>query len=426
MLGPGAVYSYTLLAPSLQAPFGWSTTQPTWAFALANFFLGLGGAIGGILAYRLGTRSIALFGVALWGLGNILAGYGTASYGAPWLWWTYGVVGGLGCGMAYIASVTSVIKWFPERRGFGGGLIIMGFGLGAPIYSLIIRSVPAFVDAAKAAAVYVAARAASEASQATFNAAQYQLKPEVIAGLMNLFTYSGIAFIAVGCIFAFALREPPRNFTANGFPSNDDELSYTTTEMLGTPQFYLLWVMLFLNVTAGIIVISNATGIMQELTGVAVPVVVSTYAYLAFFNGFGRLFWGWLSDRIGRRLAYALIFGIQVVSFFALGELHSLLAVAAVYAVVLLCYGGGFGVMPAFNADFFGTKHFGANYGLTITAWGCAGIVGPAFVSTVKDLTGSYAGALLPVAIMLLVAIIFPLISDRPVASRPAEAGVKT
>ncbi|MBV8365546.1 MAG: MFS transporter, partial [Candidatus Eremiobacteraeota bacterium] len=119
--------------------------------------------------------------------------------------------------------------------------------------------------------------------------------------------------------------------------------------------------------------------------------------------------------------AYTLIFGIQVISFFFLGELHNLAAVAALYAVVLLCYGGGFGVMPAFNADFFGTKHFGANYGLTITAWGCAGLVGPAFVSTVKDLTGSYAGALLPVAIMLLVAIIFPLISDRPVAARALE-----
>ena len=421
MLGPGAVYSYSLFTQPLLASFNWTTTQTTWAFALANFFLGLGGVIGGIMAYRGGTRSVALIGVTLWGLGNILAGYGTASFGAQWLWMTYGVIGGLGCGMAYIASVTSVIKWFPERRGFGGGLIIMGFGLGAPIYGLIVHSLPAFAAAAKAAALFVAARTAAEASQITFNAAQYALKPDVVAGLMNIFTMSGIAFIAFGCIFAFALREPPRTFAVNGFPTNDDELSYTTTEMLGSPQFYLLWVMLFLNVTAGIIVISNATGIMQELTGVAAPTVVATYAYLAFFNGFGRLFWGWLSDRIGRRMSYAAIFGIQVISFFFLGELHSLAAVAAVYAVVLLCYGGGFGVMPAFNADFFGTKHFGANYGLNITAWGCAGLVGPAFVSSVKDLTGSFAGALLPVAIMLLVAIIFPLISDKPVVSRPLE-----
>jgi len=421
MLGPGAVYSYSLFTQPLQASFGWTTTQATWAFALANFFLGLGAVVGGILAYRVGTRSIALVGVALWGLGNVLAGYGTAAFGAQWLWWTYGVIGGLGCGMAYIACVTSVIKWFPEKRGFGGGLIIMGFGLGAPIYSLIVRSLPGFAALAKSAAAFVSARSLAESAQTTFNAAQYALKPDVVASLMNLFTYSGIAFVALGGVFAFALREPPRGFTAHGFPSNDDELSYTTTEMLGTPQFYLLWVMLFLNVTAGIIVISNATGIMQELTGVAAPVVIATYAYLAFFNGFGRLFWGWLSDRIGRRLAYTLIFGIQVISFFFLGELHTLAAVAVVYAIVLLCYGGGFGVMPAFNADFFGTKHFGANYGLTITAWGCAGLVGPAFVSTVKDLTGSYAGALLPVAIMLLVAIIFPLISDRPITARSFE-----
>ncbi len=414
MLGPGALYSYSLFTQPLLAGFEWTTTETTWGFALANFFLGLGGVLGGILAYRLGTRSVALVGVTLWGLGNILAGYGTASFGVEWLWITYGVIGGLGCGMAYIAAVTSVIKWFPEARGFGGGLVIMGFGLGAPIYGLVIRSLPAFANAAKAAAAFISARTAAEISQSAFNAAQYALKPDVIANFMNLFTYSGIAFIVFGCIFAFALREPPYGFSVHGFPSNDDELSYTTAEMLGSPQFYLLWVMLFLNVTAGIIVISNATGIMQELTSVSAPVVIATYAYLAFFNGFGRLFWGWLSDRIGRRLSYALIFGIQVILFFFLGELHTLAAVAAVYAIVLLCYGGGFGVMPAFNADFFGTKHFGANYGLNITAWGCAGLVGPAFVSTVKDMTGSFAGALLPVAIMLLVAIIFPLISDKP------------
>jgi len=420
MLGPGALYSYSLFAQPLLASFNWTTTQTTWAFALANFFLGLGAVLGGIWAYHVGPRPVALAGCGLWGLGNVLAGDGTIAHGVTWFWGTYGIVGGLGCGMAYIAAVATVLKWFPERRGFGGGLVIMGFGLGAPVYSLVVRNFPTFVAAAKAAAAFVAARTNAESSLTAFNASQYALKPEVVSGLMNLFVYSGVVFILIGCVFAFALREPVHNYAVNGITANDDDVSYTTGEMLGSPQFYLLWIMLFMNVTAGIIMISNATGIMQELTGLSAAAVGATYAMLAFFTGFGPLFWGWLSDRIGRRLAFALIFGIQVVLFFFLSEFHSLAVLATACAIVLLCYGGGFGVMPAFNADFFGTKHFGANYGLNLTAWGCAGLVGPAFVAMVKDLTGSYAGALLPVAIMLLVAIIFPLISDKPVTREPA------
>jgi len=420
MLGPGALYAYSLFTQPLLASFNWTTTQTTWAFALANFFLGLGAVIGGIWFHHVGPRPVALAGIALWGLGNVFAGNGTIAHGVTWFWVTYGIIGGLGCGMAYIAAVATVIKWFPERRGFGGGLVVMGFGLGAPIYTLILRSFPAFAAAARAASTFVAARTSAETSLTTFNASQYLLKPEMVAGLMNLFVYSGVAFIVLGCLFAFALREPVHNYAVHGITAKDDDVSYTTGEMVGNPQFYLLWIMLFMNVTAGIIMISNLTGIMQELTGLSAAAIGATYAMLAFFNGFGPLVWGWLSDRIGRRLAFALIFGIQVVLFFFLSEFHSLAVLATACAIVLLCYGGGFGVMPAFNADFFGTKHFGANYGLNLTAWGCAGLLGPAFVAMVKDLTGSYAGALLPVAIMLLVAIIFPLISDKPAVREPA------
>jgi MFS family permease len=190
--------------------------------------------------------------------------------------------------------------------------------------------------------------------------------------------------------------------------------AYRTPEMLRTRQFYLLWSILFLNVTAGILIIGNALPIMQELTRAAPAVVAAVFGAIALFNAVGRLFWGACSDRIGRRSAYAMIFLLQAVVFFALPGLHQLWLVALAYAVILLCYGGGFGIMPSLCADYFGTRHLAANYGALLTAWGVAGLVGPLLAAEVKDLTGSFAGALPTVAGMLLLAAILPMFARKP------------
>jgi MFS family permease len=173
-------------------------------------------------------------------------------------------------------------------------------------------------------------------------------------------------------------------------------------------------------VTAGILIVSNAVPIMRELTGVAAAIAVPAYGFVAIFNGLGRLFWGAISDRIGRNMAYVAIFAVQVVVFLTLAHLHSLGAVLVAFAIVLLCYGGGFGVMPSFNADYFGTKYLGQNYGTILTAWGVGGLVGPFIAGKVKDATGSYHGALMPMAIMLLIAIVLPFVTKRP--APPAAA----
>jgi MFS family permease len=184
--------------------------------------------------------------------------------------------------------------------------------------------------------------------------------------------------------------------------------------MLRTSQFYLLWLMLFFNVTAGILVIGNAVPIMQELTSLSPAMVAATYGGVALFNALGRFFWGAVSDRIGCTRTFGLIFGIQVVVFGTLGGFHSLFAVAAAYAIVLLCFGGGFAAMPSLVANYFGSRNMGANYGAILTAWGVAGIAGPLFAAHIKDATGSYSGALLPVAGMLVVAALLPLILRKP------------
>jgi OFA family oxalate/formate antiporter-like MFS transporter len=206
---------------------------------------------------------------------------------------------------------------------------------------------------------------------------------------------------------------------------------FTPGEMLRTPQFYALWLMLFLNVTAGILFISSAVPIMRELTGAAPAAALGVYGAIAVFNGLGRFFWGSVSDRIGRNAAYVLIYLLQIGVFLGVPHFHQLTAVAALFAVVLLCYGGGFGTMPSFTADYFGTRHLGANYGWILLAWGAGGIVGPIFASWVKDHTGSFAGALGYVAVTLAVATLLPLVTRRPGEPgggrrRPLRAGAPT
>ena len=224
---------------------------------------------------------------------------------------------------------------------------------------------------------------------------------------------------------ALALRNPPQGFSVAGAVAKaaSSVRSYTPGEVLRTPQFYLLWLMLFLNVTAGILIISNAVPIYSDLTGATAAAAGSIYGFLAIFNGLGRFFWGAISDRIGRNLAFVLIFGIQAVVFFVMGGLHDLLSVGIAFAIVLLCYGGGFGTMPSFNADYFGTKFLGINYGMIITAWGFAGLAGPLMAAFVKDKTGSFTQALVPVAIMLVIAAVLPFLTKKPAESGTSLVG---
>lgn len=409
MMALGTIYSWSLFAQPLLACFGWSSTTVTWTFALAIFSLGTGAVVGGRWQDKVGPRKVALTGVLLWSLGNFLAGVGTAQLGAAWLYLTYGLIGGFGVGMGYVTPVAVVTKWFPDRRGLAGGMVVMGFGLGTVIYNLIVKSIPSFAAAAQAAAEYSAQ--ATAVAHGTLNPAFAQ---NHVLAIMNVFLFSGIAFAVLAGVCAALLKNPPAGVADGIGAASPDAVACTTREMLRTPQFYLLWLMLFLNVTAGILVISNAVPIMQELTSLTPAMVAATYGVVALFNALGRFFWGAISDRIGCTRTFGLIFGIQVVVFGTLGGLHSLFAVAAAYAIVLLCFGGGFGTMPSLVANYFGARHIGTNYGAILTAWGVAGVAGPLLAAHVKDATGSYAGALLPVACMLLAAVLLPLIIRKP------------
>ncbi|MDP9106548.1 MAG: OFA family MFS transporter [Candidatus Eremiobacteraeota bacterium] len=416
MICLGTVYSWSIFTRPLIATQHWSNTTTTWAFALAIFFLGVGAVIGGRWQDRAGPRIVTITGALLWGLGNLLAGLGTTSLGYWWIYLTYGVIGGLGLGMGYITPVATVTKWFPDKRGLASGMVVMGFGLGAFFFNQIVPKIGSFALAAKHAGAYITAKDAATKAGTVFDPTAFPVTADDTAAIMSIFIWSGIIFAIIGGICATFMKNPPPGYTVAGAVATAAQsgYSYTPTQTLRTPQFYLLWLMLFLNVTAGILVISNAVPIYSDLTGAVASVAAPIYGFLAVFNGLGRFFWGAVSDRIGRNYTYVLIFGIQAVVFFLLGGLHSLFAVGVAFAIVLLCYGGGFGTMPSFNADYFGTKFLGQNYGMILTAWGFAGIVGPIIAAKVKDATGSFTNALVPVAVMLLVAAVLPFLTKKP------------
>ncbi len=419
MICLGTVYSWSLFTQPLIAAFGWSNTTTTWAFALAIFFLGVGAIIGGRWQDRRGPRPVAVTGVVLWGVANVLAGLGVRSLGAPWMYLTYGILGGIGLGLGYVTPVAAVAKWFPEKRGFGTGMVVMGFGLGAFFYNNLLKAIPAFTRVAGEAGRVLGARASGNATAV--------LSPEAVGTLTSTFIWSGIVFAILGGICASFVRNPVATpapaptpaatagtATAVTRPAAAPVEDYPPSRAMRTPQFWSLWAMLFLNVTAGILFISNAVPIMRELTGAAPPTALAIYGFIAVFNGLGRFFWGAVSDRIGRNWAYLLIYGTQVVIFFIVGGIHSLAIVTILFAIVLLDYGGGFGTMPSFTADYFGTKYMGVNYGWILLAWGVGGIVGPIFVAIVKDRTGTFSGALPIIAIMLLCSMILPIVTHRP------------
>jgi MFS family permease len=425
MLCLGTVYSWSIFTNSLIAGFGWTSQQATIPFELAIFFLGVGAVFGGRWQDRVGPRTVTIVGAVVWGLGVLLAGVGTAALGAWWLYLTYGIIGGFGNGMAYVTPVAMVTKWFPDMRGVGSGLVVMGFGLGAFVYNQIVPRIPAFAAAAKASGAYIAARDAAIKGGTSFNPAQYQLTSSQVESAMMIFIVSGVVFILIGGLCAMLLRNPEPGYAVAGETAAQAAIEtrgFSPGEVLRMPQFYGLWLLLFLNVTAGILIISNAVPIIIDLTKTTAAVAAPLYGLIAIFNGLGRFFWGSLSDRIGRNMAYVAMYLIQAVIFFVLGGVHTLGLIALCFAIVLLCYGGGFGVMPSFNADYFGTKFLGQNYGMILTAWGVGGVVGPFIAARVHDATGSFAGALVPVAIMLLVASVIPFLVRKPSLALPVES----
>ena len=366
----------------LSKEFGWSISQVTLTFTISIFVLGFAAFFGGLWMNRRGPRTVAITGAVLYGLGVFLA-----SFSANKLWWlylSYGFIGGLGLGLGYIVPVAVLVKWFPDRRGLITGIAVGGFGAGAlitaPVATYLIKSI----------------------------------------GVLPTFAYLGVAYFVVALIAAMFMRNPPEGWEPPGWTPSAKETSeraaqdYLLSDALKTWQWWALWAILFLNTCAGISVISQEAPIFEELTGVTAIVAGGMVGIASLGNAVGRVFWAWTSDIMSRRVTFMIMFVLQVLLFWFLPKIAVPTLMTIVTFVVLMCYGGGFGTMPAFAADYFGSKNVGSIYGLMLTAWSFASVAGPLYIARMRETTGHYGGALHVIAGAMAVSILLPIIVRPP------------
>jgi MFS transporter, OFA family, oxalate/formate antiporter len=391
----GAVYGWSVFKIPLMRTHQWSETAVQLNFTLAILFLGVGTVIGGLWQDRVGPRKVATVAGVLYGIGYLVAAYGTSSDSLGIIYVGYGVLSGIGMGMGYITPVATLVKWFPDKRGLMTGVAVCGYGAGA----LIMAPIAA---------------------------------PLIVShGIPFTFTSLGIVYLIVVVIAAQFYANPPQGWTLPGWKPTSavakaaSAYDFTVREAAGTWQFYLLWAMLFLNVSAGIMIISQASPMAQskEFVGMTALQAASMVGLISIFNGLGRVFWAWVSDFIGRARVYLLLFVIQAIVFFLLPKIHDAALFSVAFAIIGLCYGGGFGTMPSFTADFFGPKYMGGIYGWILLAWGAAAIPSPIMIARLHQSTGTFSTAVYIIAAVMACSIVLPLIARRP--NRDAMA-VKT
>jgi len=365
-----------LLGVSAPAAGDWKITDIGWIFSLAIVFLGLSAAFGGKWVESVGPRKSMFASALCFSGGLLIAGAGVALHLLPLVFLGYGVVGGIGLGIGYISPVSTLIKWFPDRPGLATGTAIMGFGggalIGAPLAVALMKhySTPTFVG---------------------------------VSPTMLTMGFIYLAFMLVG---VFIVRVPAADWAPAGYvPKTQSQKMITTRNVLvgqavTTPQFYLLWVVLFVNVTAGIGVLGQASLMIQEMfpgkfphadpiqTTASASLAAGFVGLLSIFNMGGRIFWASMSDFMGRKMTYAIFFALGIAlyaSIPSLGKAGNLGLFIACYVVILSMYGGGFATIPAYLRDLFGTINVGAIHGRLLTAWSAAGIAGPVLVNYIRE-----------------------------------------
>lgn len=378
----GAVYAWSVFRVPLAQQFHWTIAQVTLTFTIAIFVLGFESFFGGLWLNKVGPRTVAVTAGLLYGGGVFLASF--SSHGLWWLYLTYGVIAGIGLGFGYIVPISVLVKWFPDRRGLITGIGVGGFGAGAlvtaPIASRLIQSV----------------------------------------GVLHTFADLGIVFLIVTVIGGWFMQNPPHGWQPAGWtlkPLQNAQRAakdFTLGQALATWQWWALWLLLFLNTSAGISIISQEAPMFQELAKVPAIVAAGMVGVVSIGNALGRVFWASVSDVITRRATFAVMFLLQVVLFWFLPEIHSVTGLTVVAFIILVCYGGGFGTMPAFAADYFGTKNVGPIYGLMLTAWGFASAFGPLLIAYMRESRGSYEGGLHVIAAIMAVSIVMPLLVRPP------------
>lgn len=438
----GSVYAWSIFNPPLIRQHGvvvsaaddWSLSSVVWIFSTAIVFLGLAAAVAGKWLENVGPRAVGLLAAFLWGGGFLIGSLGIVSDQLWLLYLGYGVLGGCGLGLGYVSPVSTLIRWFPDRRGMATGMAIMGFGggamIGAPLktwllskfyeapeylgkvadVNLITEAGRRFAEVAGQKLEVVVATAADMAKMPIPGPEGVYVVNTGNTGVASVFVTLGIVYFIVMTIAAFSYRVPAENWKPEGWtpPKESESKNRLITnkhvhidQALKTPQFYLLWVVLCFNVTAGIGVIGVAKTMMTEIFGSTLPSIVdsgfaATYVLMiSVFNMVGRFMWASTSDYIGRKNTYHTFFILGTmlylsIPFFA-GQVSSdpsvvwLILFCIATMVIFTMYGGGFATIPAYLADIFGTLHVGGIHGRLLTAWSTAGVLGPFAITYLRE-----------------------------------------
>ncbi len=440
----GSVYAWSIYNPALIEVLGvatsagddWTLRQVVWIFSVAIAFTGLTAAFAGKWVEKVGPRMVCVMAACFWGGGYMLSSLGVTLHQLWLIYLGYGVIGGIGLGLGYVSPVSNLIRWFPDRRGLAAGMAIMGFGGGAMIavplkefflqyfykvpqylgtvdaVDMITHSGRRFVEVGgqlKEVVVAGAVEAAHVLAPGTEAAGVYVVGTGS-AGVAQTFLFFGVVYFLVIMVSAFLYRVPVPGYKPQGWepPSGKDSSKRMISQKdvhidqaLKTPQFYQVWVVLCLNVTAGIGIISVAKTMMTEIFSSALPDIVdvtfaATYVLMiGMFNMLGRIMWASASDKLGRRNTCSIFCAAGFLLYLSIPvaahqvsldpSIFWLLMFYAATMIIFTFYGGVFATVPAYLADLFGTRYVGGIYGRLLTAWSVAGVLGPLAVTSLRD-----------------------------------------
>ncbi|MCP1145466.1 OFA family MFS transporter [Lysinibacillus endophyticus] len=362
-LSIGGAYAYSVYKLPIVTEMGWSETNVTVAFTIMMGLAGFAAALFGSLVEKLGPRKSAMVAAVLFGAGQAGAGLAILMDSVVLYWLTYGLLSGLGMGIGYIAPVSTLVKWFPDRRGLATGMAVLGFGSGALITAPVAANLMEGV------------------------------------GISTTYFILGASYFTLMILGASYIAPPVQGFMPEGMKNaatagktkvKQDLAQMTAREAVKTKYFWMLWAMHLVNVTAGIMMISVASPMAQEIVGLSVAGAAAMVGLMGMFNGGGRLIWAAVSDYIGRPNIFVIFFVIQIITFAVLPFTTNVLLFQVFIFLVVSCYGGGFSNLPAYASDLFGTKQLGVIHGYLLTTWSLGGIFGPILVNTVKNMTNSY------------------------------------
>ncbi len=382
----GAVYAWSVFRVPLARQFHWTNSQVTVTFTIAILMAGLASFSGGLWSKRVGPRVVALTGSVLYGGGVFLTSF--SYHGLWWLYLSYGVIAGTGVGFANIVPIAVLVRWFPERRGLLTGVVVGGFGSGALITAPLAT----------------------------------RLMQKV--GVLQTFADLGLVFLVITVVASLFMQNPPEGWHPDGWKPSAKQLGersakgFTLGEALKTWQWWALWLLLFLDTSAGISVISQESPMFQEFAKTSALIAAGMVGVVSLGNALGRVFWASASDLLGRRATFTLMFLLQIGLFWLFPSLHSVASVTGVTFLILMCYGGGFGTMPALTADYFGSANVGSIYGLILTAWGVATIFGALLIAHMRQTSGSYVSGLHAIAGVMAISTILPLLVRPPAPAR--------